>query len=219
MKHSLTIYLFAFIGLIGHLSAQEIGFSDLIIQQIRKQLNPPFLTNDTIRKFSFLVTPEVNPNSSMRIIETNKQNFLEIRCLDKNIKTELYATYRTESFPQLSIKTLFYSKPISDQFAKKVLEVFFKIKKMEREGQKIYDNGKLITEHYDIFDGSNYEFIAYEDGKLKSSTYILVSEVDPYNTAPIDSADYIYQVKLTNIRIINDVRNGTFKESNYDIYK
>ena len=219
MKHSLTIFLFAFIGLIGDLSAQEIGFSDLIIQQIRKQLNPPFLSNDTIRKFSFLVTPEVNPNSSMRIIETKKHFYLEIRCLDKNIKTELYATYRAESFPQLSIKTLFYSIPISDQFAKNVLEVFFKIKKLERKGQKIYDNGKLITEHFDIFDGSNYEFIAYEDGKLKSSTYILVSEVDPYNTAPIDSADYIYQVKLTNIRIINDVRNGTFKESNYDIYK
>ena len=218
MKYNLSITLFVFCSFIGKLSSQQVNIQEVKIQQYVKILNPPFQTTDTIRKFSFLVTPEVKPNSSLRIVETNNRSFLEVRVLDKNIKEELYATYRDKDFPNLKIKTHFFSIPISSQFAKKVLDVFFKIKKLEREGQKIYDNGKLLTEHFDLFDGSNYEFLAYVNGKVES-TSIQVGEEDPYNTDPIESSDYIYKVKLTNVKIINDVKNGTFKESNYDIYK
>ena len=218
MKHFIAIALFVFSSLIGQLSAQQTNFQEVRIEQYIKKLNPPFLTKDTIRKFSFLVSPEVKPNSSMRIIETNKQSFLEVRCLDKNFSSEYYASYRENRFPQLSIKTQFFSIPVSDQFTKKIMEVFLEVIKLSVEGQKIYANGKLLTQHFDFFDGSGYEFIGYIDGRVLS-TYIQVGENDPYNTNPIDDAEYIYKVKLANVRIINDVRNGTFKESNYEIYK
>ena len=238
-----TKFLFIFIIIFNNAFAQTQGkgidINKIIQNESIKYLNPTFVTNDTTECIVFQVKPEVKPDASLRIIETNHTYYLEVRCMDKNIKMEEWKRIFEEKVlnPQssgihyikrvlrenwyttpLPIKTSFYSIPISKSFQNKVAAVFLKVKELRGNGQKIYEKGKLLTEHFDLFDGSNYEFLAYVNGKVES-TSIQVGEEDPYNTEPIESSDYIYKVKLTNVKIINDVKNGTFKESNYDIYK
>ena len=69
MKYNLSITLFVFCSFIGKLSSQQVNIQEVKIQQYVKILNPPFQTTDTIRKFSFLVTPEVKPNIKKKQIK------------------------------------------------------------------------------------------------------------------------------------------------------
>lgn len=186
--------------------------------ELKKHLYPPVDSLTTKELALFTVFPEVKPNSSLRLIEKNSKFYLELRYLEKNIWVEVLTSFVQHSYKPMTLKIDYFSVPLSKQFATKILEVFSKVKELRGNRQKIYEKGKLLTEHFDLFDGSSYNFITYINGKVESAG-IQVSESDPYNTDPIESSDYIYKVKLTNIKIINDMRNGTFKESNYEIYK
>ena len=216
-----------------------VDINRIIQRESIKYLYPPFVTNDTVECVLFLVRPEVKPDASLRIIETNHKAHLEVRCMDKNIKAEewkrifeekvlnpesngikhirMVLRENRDSTP-LPIKTAFYSIPISKSFQNKVKAVFLKVKELNKNGTKAYDEGELITSKFDIFDGSSYGFLVNINDKMEA-TGILVSENDPYNTKNSKTSDFTYLVKLTNIRIINDIRNGTFKESKYDVYK
>ena len=186
--------------------------------ELKKHLYPPVDSLTTKELALFTVFPEVKPNSSLRLIEKNSKFYLELRYLEKNIWVEVLTSFVQHSYKPMTLKVEYFIAPLSTQFATKVLAVFSKVKELRGNGQKIYEKGKLLTGHFDFFDGSSYNFITYINGKMES-TNIQVDESDPYNTDPIESSDYIYKVKLTNIRIINDMKNGTFKESKYEIYK
>jgi len=218
---------------------KRVDISKIIENEKLSYLQPPFITNDTTECIAFIVDPEVKSNASFRIIETKGKSYLEVRCLDKNIKVELWKRLFEEKVidPQsrgvhsihmvlrenrdttpLPIKTLFYSVPISDSFRNKMLNVFLKVKELNKYETKVYDEGKIITTRFDVFDGSFYRFLVNTNGKMEG-VGILVGEDDPYNPRSNESSDVTYLVKLTNVKIINDMRNGIFKESNYDIYK
>jgi hypothetical protein len=245
MKASIKSVLIAVI-LFGSLCCQSsfgqgIDVSAILKPQMIKYLNPFFQTNDTTQIVGFIIYPDGSHNSSLRILETKGKCYLEVRSLDKNIRLEVLKRIYEEKavksealkgmtviemhvrekfdVSNLTIKTNLYSIPVSSSFKNNMLKAFIKVNDLCWNQQRLYINGKLRTdEQIDVFDGSTYEFRTYVDGKMANS-FIQADEYDPYNTTPIDSADYVYQVKLANVRIINDLKNGTFKESNYDIYK
>jgi len=245
MKASIKSVLIAVI-LFGSLCCQSsfgqgIDVQGIFSSEMTRLLNPLFQTNDTTQVVGFIIYPDGSHNSSLRIVESKGKCYLEVRSLDKNIRLEVLKRIYEEKavkseelkgmtviemhvrekfdVSNLPIKTNLYSIPVSISFKNNILKAFMKVNDLCWNQQRVYINGKLRTEEQiDTFDGSTYEFRTYVDGKMANS-FIQADEYDPYNTTPIDSADYVYQVKLANVSIINDVRNGTFRESNYDIYK
>jgi len=217
----------------------RIDIGKISIREHEKILKPTFKSNDTLVRIAFIVYPEVDVNSYLRVLETKGKFLLEVLMTDKNIHTELFKRIYEErditkpsslmrtiemhvrekmDTTPLPIKTRLFSIPISNTFANKMIDVFSKVKALKSEEIRLYNNGILFTEKFDFFDGSTYEFLINTNSKLEGFN-ILVGERNVYNTDPIQSADFIYQVKLENVRIINDALKGQFKESNYTIYK
>jgi len=87
-----TKFLFIFMIISNFSFAQTqrkgIDINKIIQRESIKYLYPPFVTNDTVECILFLVRPEVKPDASLRIIETKHKAYLEVRCMDKNIKAE-----------------------------------------------------------------------------------------------------------------------------------
>jgi hypothetical protein len=59
-----------------------------------------------------------------------------------------------------------------------------------------------------LYDGPTYEFVIND--KVHSQSTIEFS---------LDSTDFRDKVIKTNLQIVNDLKNNTFDESKYDIYK
>lgn len=196
----------------------KIDILKLLSTELERHLFPPFVTKDTCEIILFTIKPEAKPDASFRIINICKKFYLEVRILDQNVWVELLTSINKHSYCPLSIKTHYYLIPVSKNFENKMVDVFSKVNASKDNQVKIYSEGKITLNKFDVFDGSLYGFSVYLDGK-KQEKRILLGEKDPYNTESSESSDYIYKVKLTNVKIINDVINGTFNESKYEIYK
>lgn len=191
-------------------SKERIDISMSLSIELINHLNPPFITKDTTEVAVFRVKPEVKPDSSLRVIETKEQSYLEVRYLDKNIWYELFASIKEHRYPPLFLKVHLYSIPISNSFKNRILKVFAETISLNEEMMK-------LPRKYDFFDGTFYGFKINSNGKITETTINDDSEL--YQKTTTGKHDLRYLVKTTNLRIINDVRNGTFNESKYEIYK
>jgi len=146
------------------------------------------------------------PEHSIRIVEKDKQAFIEVRMPERNLAKDFFSTEQRID----SIKTLVFVKPISNNFKHRMVMAFQKVIELHSKTNKpmSYEdaNGSV---HLRTYDGPCYDFI------LKRNNVWSVAEIR-YDLEP---TDFRFTVILTNLCLVNDVKNGTFNESNYDIYK
>lgn len=188
--------------------------------ELEKRLFPKIDTATTKEIVLFCERPSFdNSEQSLRIVAIDNQSFIEVRILEKNLWIELNRIKPSDS---LSVKTDFFSAPISNSFRAKMLETFSKVIVLDKSTVKPkrvikktveYKKGKWVTveekEGPDFFDGTFYLF-RINDGGIKSNTTI---------ACPSSSDDFRYQVSMTNLQIINDLKYGTFNDLKYEIYK
>lgn len=196
------------INLIVAVLITSIGYSQQLSYEfeLQKRLNPVIdtLTTKEIALFTAIATDV--PEHSIRIVEKNSHLFIEVRILEKNLAKEYYSIEKKTN----SLKTIEFTKPISNAFRNKVVKAFYKVIDLHAKTNKpiSYEdsNGNI---HLRLYDGSIYEF-TIKDNNIWSSAKI---EYD------LDPTDFRYRIAITNMQLINDMRNGTFKESKYEIYK
>ena len=234
MKSFKLLFAFIFFSIYTFAQPQgnQVDVHKLMVTESVKHLRPKIVSNDSTEIIVFTVQPDVKPDSCFRIIETKGQAYLEVRFLDKNLQTEVLKIIYEEKavksealkgmtviemhvrekfdVSQLPIKTNLYSIPISNSFKNKMLKVFTETIALNIEMMK-------LPSKYDIFDGTFYGFKINANGKTTETTVNDDSELNQMTEA--GKHDFRYLVKIANLRIINDVRNGTFKETNYEIYK
>lgn len=180
---------------------KRIDTHKLYKTELEKHLFPPVDTLNTVQVLLFMVIPEVDPNSSLRIIDIGEKSFLEVRYLEKNVWVELLTSLVEHRYKPMSLKIHFLSVPISKYFKNKMLTAFIKV--------IMLNESEIKPSRSQIFDGTNYSFRTYENGEIKYAS--MNSELNSY--------DFRNKVSLTNIQIINDIKNNSFNESNYEIYK
>lgn len=190
-----------------HINRIRVG--KIVQIDITKYLNPPILSSDTIINIVFITYPETEANSSLRIIFTKGRSHLEVRYLEKNIREELFKA-TANSAP---IKVHFRSVPIGDSFRKKILEKFFKVITLNEEENRIEQakKNKII----EIYDGANYVLWAHRDRQIFRTN--IRGDKFQYPKCNGDS-DLRYQIKTTNLQIIEDVKMKRFHEFKYLIY-
>jgi len=174
--------------------------------ELQKRLNPVIdtLTTKEIALFTAIATDV--PEHSIRIVEENSHLFIEVRILEKNLAKEYYSIGKKIEF----LKTIEFTKTISNSFMNKVVKAFYKVIDLHSKTNKSASyqdaNGDV---HLKLYDGPIYEFTV-KDNNIWSSAKI---EYD------LDPTDFRYTVVITNLQLINDLKNGTFSESKYEIYK
>lgn len=214
------LYLLALLLMTSHVYSQygRVRFS--FKSELEKRLFPQIDTTSTKEIVLFYEMPSFdNPEQSLRIVEIGNQSFIEARILERNLWIELNRIKPNDS---LSVETCYFAASISNSFKNKMLATYSKVivfhkntirpKKIIRKSFR-YHNGKVIGEDEvegpDIFDGTSYEFRINDSG-IMSNTKI---------RCPLGSNDFRYIVSMTNLQIINDLKNNSFNESKYDIYK
>jgi hypothetical protein len=174
--------------------------------ELQKRLNPVIdtLTTKEIALFTAIATDV--PEHSIRIVEENSHLFIEVRILEKNLAKEYYSIGKKIDF----FKTIEFTKTISNAFMNKVVKAFYKAIDLHSKTNKSASyqdaNGDV---HLRLYDGPIYAFTV-KDNNIWSSAKI---EYD------LDPTDFRYTVAITNLQLINDLKNGTFSESKYEIYK
>lgn len=173
-----------------------------------KLLLPAIDTTVTKELVSFLATDTGKlPEHSIRIIEKDKQTFIVARIL-KNTPS---ANYYMSSARKDSIKTVEFTKPITDNFKLKMMAAFQKAIDLH---SKIHV--PLVVEDASgsvkvrIYDGVHYNFTVKYSNNFWSMCEILPD---------LEQNDFIRSVAQANQRIVNDLNNGTFNEADYEIYK
>lgn len=109
-----------------------------------------------------------------------------------------------------SLKTIEFTKPISTTFRNKLLMAFYKVIDLHSKTNKSVSyqdaNGDV---HLRLYDDPIYKFTVKDNDSWSSAKI----EYD------LDPTDFRYTVAITNLQLINDLKNGTFSESKYEIYK
>lgn len=167
--------------------------------ELKKHLYPPVDSLTTRELALFTVFPEIKSNSSLRLIEKNGKTYLEARSLEKNLWVETLTSFSNHSYVPLNLKVNVYAEIVTQQFTNNMLEVFNKA--------IVWLNNQPKTNR--IYDGDSYDFRISDNGKITSASV----------NADLDSTDVRMQVINTNLQIINDLKNGSFSESKYQIYK
>jgi hypothetical protein len=178
--------------------------------QLKTYLEPQFASSDTIALLAFRVVPETEPNSSLRIIDVRGKAYLEAIYLDKNIWIELSSVeFKTENI-SLNIKTKTIKVPISNLFKEKMIQSFQRV--IDFENKRVADS---IPRTYD---GINYDFLIYLNNReIAATVQNIRREQKFYCTAPVDGFEN--EIVKTNLSIIADIKNKSFEETKYDIYK
>lgn len=170
--------------------------------ELEKHLYPPVDSLTTTELSLFVVFPEVNPNSSLRlIVKKNGESYLEVRSLEKNVWVEVLTSFVNHCYKPMMLKVNSFSAPINNQFENRMLCVYNKVITLH--------NNRIKSKENMIFDGTSYVFTTDNNGKKISTTI----------NSDLESTDYRFLVSNTNLQIINDLKNGTFSESKYEIYK
>jgi len=174
--------------------------------ELQKRLNPVIDTMTTKEIASFTAIATDVPEHSIRIVEKNSQLFIEVRVLERNLAKEYYSIGKKPD----SLKTIEFTKPISNAFRNKVVKAFYKVIDLNSKTKKPISyqdaNGDI---HLRLYDGPIYEFTVKDNDSCSSAKI----EYD------LDPTDFRYTVEITNLQLITDIKNGTFNESKYEIYK
>ena len=203
-KFALEIVLLFF--LISPASGQ---LSSRYKEEIKKRLDPAVDTTTTKVVALYVMRPSFkSPESSIRIIDINNKSFIETRFFSSNL-WEAMISYNPEKL--MSLSTNYFTSPISNSFTNRMLENFTKVienNKSDDESEKLKKiPGQSVRIR--LYDGTIYEFEVNNDMSVKHT--IIKRE-------PI-IGDLYYKVTTTNDQILNDLKNGTFNESKYEIYK
>lgn len=168
--------------------------------ELTKCLQPQIDTLQGKQVLLYIAKPSfVDPEHSIRLIDSCNQSFLEARILERNLWDEL-TNMSKKGDTIISIKTHSISIPVSQKFKNKMLKIFSEVIKLNESRKR--PNGPTT------FDGTRCEFIILENGSITST-------VD-YN---LEKKEFDYKASVANLQIINDLKNGTFNESKYEIYK
>lgn len=145
---------------------------------------------------AFLVLPYLDSDYSVCLIDSAKHFSLKVQLLDKNLWNEVLTRAMKKQNMDLTMRLSVYSTSVSKRFKRIILSAFEKI------GQRKTSNSGVN------YDGISYEFKWVHKGEMKETerSYDLVSE--SYTAGLVKILDQIYE----------DIKNNTFKESNF-IYK
>ena len=196
-------YLLALLLITGTAYCQHFNYE----YELKKRLTPIIDTTNTKEIAFFLAVETSNvPEHSIRIVEKDKQAFIEVRMPERNLAKEFFSTKQRVD----SIKTLVFIKPISNNFKLKIITAFQKVIELHPKIHKplIYEDADGNV-HVSTYDGPCYDFIV-KLNDVWSKCEILLD---------LEQNDFIHSVTQTNLLLINDMKSGTFKESNYEIYK
>ena len=189
-------------------SQQGINHAKMYQNQLKTYLEPSFASSDTIALIAFRVTPETDPDSSLRIIEVKGKAYLEAIYLDKNIWIELSSVKSKDVNMLLDIKRKNIVVPISNSFKEKMIQSFQRV--IDFENKRVDDNFPYI------YDGIKYNFIIYLNNKEIVATVLDIRrEQKFYCIIPDDSFEN--EIVKTNLRIIADIKNKSFEETKYNI--
>ncbi|NDP20516.1 MAG: hypothetical protein GZ091_05500 [Paludibacter sp.] len=201
-----AFFFISSLAIIVHVSAQQPRkqqvdtFGIALRMEHKKHLYPTVDSLTTKELAVFVLSPHVKPNASLRLIERNAKAYIEARILYKNVSAEVITAFRNHNYKQLKLQTDSFSVEISDSFKTKMLYAFRKT-----VHQKFVD---LFPKKIEIYDGTNFNFWIYEDSK---TTSINIRE-------DRDSRYYGWQFAKINLQLIDDLKNGMFNESKYDVY-
>ncbi len=199
-----SLYLLATVLSIGVAFSQSkkdwVNMKRYYEPELTKRLQPQIDTLQGKQVLLYIAKPSfVDPEHSIRLIDNCNQSFLEAHILERNLWDEL-TNMSKKGDTIISIKTHSISIPVSQKFKNKMLKIFSEVIKLNESRKR--PNGPIT------FDGTLCEFVIFENGGTTST-------VD-YN---LEKKEFDYKVSVVNLQIINDMRNGTFKESNYYVYK
>jgi len=178
-------------------------------EEIKKKLDPEVDSTTTKVVAVYVMKPSFkSPESSIRVIDINNKSFIEARFFNSN----LWEAMISQSPDKLSsISTNYFSASISNSFRNKILVNFTKVienNKSEDELEKLKKiPGQSVTIR--LYDGPTYEFKVNNDRSIK---HIIIKR------EPI-IGDLYYKVTAISDQMFNDLKNGTFNESKYEIYK
>jgi hypothetical protein len=201
LRHYQLRFLFCFCLI--HISALSYGqgLSEWYNAELEKRLYPKVSSDNEKQVLMFVAKPSfVKPEYSLRIVEKANQSFLELRIIEKNLWNELFRL-RTMGASEITLSNQFYSIVISEFFKNKMLDAFSNA--ISANENRVKPSGPRT------FDGTCYEFYTFECGK----EYTI--KID-YN---LEKNDIENVIAIANDQIANDIRNGLFAESKYDIYK
>ena len=177
--------------------------------ELEKRLYPKVDTATTKEVALFISKPSfVEPEYSIRIIDTGNQSFIEARILEKNLWHEQFN--RNKQADSMSVRTHFYSAPVSNLFRNKIIKAFSKIIIANENKVKANElpNTSGIYKGPRIFDGTCYDFKINDNGKLIATT---IDDELKYN-------DFEYRVVMTNLRIVDVLKRHFFNDSVYQVY-
>jgi len=178
-------------------------------EEIKKKLDPEVDSTTTKVVAVYVMKPSFkSPESSIRVIDINNKSFIEARFFNSN----LWEAMISQSPDKLSsISTNYFSASISNSFRNKILVNFTKVienNKSEDELEKLKKiPGQSVTIR--LYDGPTYEFKVNNDRSIK---HIIIKR------EPI-IGDLYYKVTAISDQMFNDLKNGPFNESKYEIYK
>jgi len=177
--------------------------------ELVKRIYPVIDTTTTKEIVLFIATPpSVKPEHSIRIVDIGNKSFIEVRILERNLWDEL--SKLTKQNDSLSIKTYLFITPISGSFRNKMLMAFSNVIVLDenRIKPKNYQTVDGTIHGLQIFDGTTYEFVINKNGILSQSKI-------QYD---LDSTDFRSRIAMTNLQIINDLKNNSFNEFKYDVF-
>lgn len=183
--------------------------------ELKRYLSPPIDTTTIKEIASFIGISKVPiPEHSIRIIETHRRFFIEARTFNRNLLKSLseykISIMERKDMNSYSVETFTSIVPISDSMKDKMLSVFNKVISYNDDPIKpkvtIKADGAISGVR--LYDGPTYKFIVNKN---------VPSQMDiDYH---LDSTDFRSQVIKTNLQIINDLKNSSFDELKYDVYK
>lgn len=165
----------------------------------KKHLHPTVDSLTTKELSVFILSPQVKPNASLRLIERNTKTYIEARILYKNISNETISAFKNHNYKQLKLKLDSFNVEISDSFKVKMLDAY-----RQTVNQKFID---LFPKKILLYHGTNLNFWINEDGTMKSKNI----------REDMDAIYYGWQFAKINLQIIDDLKNGAFDETKYDI--
>lgn len=168
--------------------------------ELLNRLQPQIVTMKGKQVVLYIAKPSfVDPEHSIRLIDSCNQSLLEVRILERNLWDEL-TNMSKNCDTIISLKTHYFSIPVSQKFRNKMLKVFSVAIKLNESRKR--PNGPIT------FDGTLCEFTIFEKEEITST-------VD-YD---LEKKEFDYKISVVNLQIINDLKNGTFNESKYEIYR
>lgn len=165
----------------------------------KKYLYPTVDTLTTKELAVFVLYPQVEPNASLRLIERNGKAYIDTHILYKNISSEVILVLKNRNYKQLKLQSDCFTVEVSDVFKTKMLDAF-----RQTVNQKFVD---LFPKKIEIYDGTNYNFWLNKGAKITS---INIREDG-------DARYYGWKFAKINLQIIDDIRNGVFDESKYEL--